>query len=421
VVSLESGINFKYLLSDDDAQSQHIERQIIRKDGTTIWASENIRVVRDDRGSILYFEGTMEDITQRKEAEEALRQSEERFSKAFHSSPCAKSIIHLPDFRVIDVNRRWQDMTGYSREDVIGRPQEDMNIWTVQQRQRVLEYLNRCSSFNNFDAVFRTKSGEERDTIWSGEIITLGGDTCLLGAAIDITERKKYEREMARLDRLYLVGEMAAGIGHEIRNPMTVVSGYLQLFREKDEFAAYKKRFTIMIEELDRANSIITEFLSLAKNRAVHFNKQSLNNIVAAMLPLIQAEASKHSQSVTLEMNDAPDLLLDGNEIRQIILNLARNGLEAMTANGVLTIRTYLDGKEVILAVHNEGPEIPPEILEKIGAPFFTTKDSGTGLGMAVCYSIASKHNASIRIETRPSGTTFFVCFKSQDDMPAAS
>jgi signal transduction histidine kinase len=204
---------------------------------------------------------------------------------------------------------------------------------------------------------------------------------------------------------------MAVGIGHEIRNPMTVVSGYLQLFREKEEFAAYKKRFITMIEELDRANSIITEFLSLAKNRAVHFNKQSLNSILEAILPLIQAEASKHSQSVTVEMSDAPDLLLDGNEIRQIILNLVRNGLEAMTANGTLTIRTYLDGTEVVLAVHNEGPEIPPEILEKIGTPFFTTKDSGTGLGMAVCYSIAAKHKASIRIETGKRGTTFLVSF----------
>jgi signal transduction histidine kinase len=112
-----------------------------------------------------------------------------------------------------------------------------------------------------------------------------------------------------------------------------------------------------------------------------------------------------------MEIGDIPDILLDEKEIRQLILNLVRNGLEAMLAGGRITIKTFKEGESVVLAVQDEGKEIERNVLEKMGTPFYTTKDSGTGLGLAVCYSIAARHNAAIRVETGLSGTTFFVVF----------
>jgi PAS domain S-box-containing protein len=321
------------------------------------------------------------------------------------------TIVSLADHRYIDVNQRWLDTVGISRAEVIGRTVDEVKVLSESQFQNILQDLEAHDKTQNHEFVYFNRKGEERYGLRSSQIITINGEQCLLGAVIDITQRKKYEKEIARLDRLHLVGEMAAGIAHEIRNPMTVIRGYLQLFEENEDFASYKKRFKTMIGELDRANSIITEYLSLAKNKAVDLTRQNLNSIVEAMLPLIQTEAIKNYQTVRLELGDVPDLLLDGNEIRQIILNLARNGLEALPSTGSLTIKTYLDGTEVILAVQNEGPEIPPEVLEKIGIPFFTTKDSGTGLGMAVCYSIAARHKAKIEIQTGKSETTFLIGF----------
>ncbi len=206
-----------------------------------------------------------DDITERKEAEGMLRQSEERFSKVFHSNPCPMAIISLTGYRYIDVNQQWLDAVGISREEMIGRTIDEVGVLSESQFQNKLQTLEEHGEVKHHEVVYINRKGEERYGILSCEIITINGERCLLAAAIDITERKKYEKEMVRLDRLNLIGEIAGGIAHEIRNPMTGVRGYLQLFQEKEEFASYKKHFNTLIGELDRANAIITEFLSRAR------------------------------------------------------------------------------------------------------------------------------------------------------------
>lgn len=229
----------------------------------------------------------------------------------------------------------------------------------------------------------------------------------------DISGRKQMEKEMARLDRLNLVGEMAAGIGHEVRNPMTTVRGFLQLLSKKKVFNSHEKYFKLMIEELDRANAIITEFLTLAKGKAVQLELKNLNEMINTLIPLMKADATLADKYIRFQFEEVPYLLLDEKEIRQLILNLVRNGLEAMSSGGYLTIKTYVEDNEVVLSVQDEGTGIEPDVLEKIGTPFFTTKGNGSGLGLAVCYSIASRHNATIKIETSWRGTTFFVRFNN--------
>jgi signal transduction histidine kinase len=219
--------------------------------------------------------------------------------------------------------------------------------------------------------------------------------------------RKQFEHEIARLDRLNLVGEMAAGISHEIRNPITTVRGFLQLLTSKKDIQQYKSYITLMIDELDRANSIISEFLSFGKTKPKEVKIRNLNKIVWALAPLIEADALQYDKYLNLDLCELPDLLLDEEEIRQVILNLARNGLEAMEPGGTLTIKTSFMNNIVILAVQDQGKGIEPLILEKLGTPFFTTKEHGTGLGLATCFRIAAHHNGSLVISTSPAGSTF--------------
>ena len=227
----------------------------------------------------------------------------------------------------------------------------------------------------------------------------------------EVEKRERIEQEVAKLERLNVIGELAAGLAHEVRNPMTTIRGFLQLLQNKTDLLTYKSYFDLMIEELDRTNSLITDFLSLAKNKPAVLKRQCLNKLLANLFPLIQSNSFVQGKNCIFKPEDLVDLNIDTNEITQLVLNLARNGLEAMPLDGCLTINTFMEGQNIVLSVRDEGTGIKPEHISKLGTPFFTTKESGTGLGLPMCYSIADRHNALIEVKTGPDGTTFLVRF----------
>lgn len=233
----------------------------------------------------------------------------------------------------------------------------------------------------------------------------------------EIEKRERIEHEVAKLERLNIIGQLAAGLGHEVRNPMTTIRGFLQMLQNKTDLLTYKSYFDLMIEELDRTNSIITGFLSLAKNKPTEFKRQSLNKLLDNLFPLLLADAYSQGKKCNFDPGDLADLDIDTNEITQLVLNLARNGLEAMPPNGCLNIKTFMDGQHIVLSVSDEGTGIDAEHLLKLGTPFFTTKESGTGLGLPMCFSIAGRHNAVIEISSNPGGTTFSVRFPQPVEM----
>lgn len=221
----------------------------------------------------------------------------------------------------------------------------------------------------------------------------------------------KTEQEITRLERLNLIAQMAAGIGHEVRNPLTTVRGFLQLFLTKNQYINERSCFELMIEEIDRANFILTELLSLGKNVVNESKMLNLNDILKEVSPLLFSDAINSNKEFELKLGTVPNLLLNEKEIRQLIFNLFRNGLEAMESEGKITIRTFAEDNKVILAITDEGCGINKETQKKIGTPFFTTKDNGTGLGLAVCMSIVNRNNGTMDFTTGPKGTTFFVRF----------
>jgi len=352
------------------------------------------------------------DITERKKIEADLTLSEERFSKAFNSSPLAMTITSLEEGEYINVNDSFCRIAQYEREEILGRTSLDIGFWGSQvDRQVITNMIIKKQPIREVEIPFRRKSGEMGLGLYTAESLDIKGQPCILSILTDITERKELEVEMMRLDRLGLVGEMAASIGHEIRNPMTTVRGFLQMLMENKRYAAEKEYFELMIEELDRANSIISEFLSLAKNKIVELEAVNLTNILYSIISLVQVNALMQGQSIILDLEPVPDLLLDEKEIRQLVINLVYNAVEAQSAGKMATIRTYVEGDTAVLTVMDQGTGMDHDVLEKIGTPFFTTKAQGTGLGLAVCYGIAARHHAKIDVETSPQGTTFIVRF----------
>jgi signal transduction histidine kinase len=239
----------------------------------------------------------------------------------------------------------------------------------------------------------------------------------ILGAVLviqDITELERLRSELGNVERLSLVGQMAASITHEIRNPMAVVRGFLQLMKEKSP-ESLDHYYRIVMEELDRANGIINDFLSLAQNRISEKEQWHLHQIIGDLGPLLWADANLRGQTIELVMDEqVPKLYLNAKEIKQMLLNLARNGMEAMEEKGKLTIQTRLKEREGIveLIVQDTGVGMSQSRKERLFEPFFTTKTKGTGLGLALCLSIAERHGGKIEVESEEGkGTTFIIRF----------
>jgi len=361
--------------------------------------------------------GKKEEIIRERTSE--LYEAEERFQRIFHNSPAMIAIYSMADDKHLEVNQKYLDVLGYTRGEVIGRTAKELRLradHTDREAEARRHDLLIAGEIPLAEQKFRTKSGETVTALTTVTTIQIGDEQCLIAIMQDISEEKRLEADLARLDRLNLIGEMAAGIGHEVRNPMTTVRGYLQMFQLRKEFHRYKEQFATMIEELDRANTIISEFLSLAKNKVADLKPGRLNDSLAAILPLLQADALRTGHFVGLNAGQIPVIDFDEKELRQLVLNLVRNALEAMPAGGAVTIATCRDGDHVVLAVRDTGPGIPKRVIKKIGTPFLTTKENGTGLGLSVCYRIAERHRATIDFTTGKNGTTFYVRFPLAPD-----
>lgn len=352
------------------------------------------------------------DISERKKMEQDLLQSEKRYLSILNACPNELAISTIDEGRFIDVNQQMCKTMGIPYNEIIGHTSIELGIWVnPEDRAELVKMLKKNGSVRNREYALRSHTGREIVALISAEIYELESKQCMILIANDISEKKQMEKELARLDQLDLVGEMAASIGHEVRNPMTSVRGFLQLLKENQQFELYQEYFNLMIDELDCANHIITEFLSMARHKNVDLQPRDLNSIVMTAAPLIKADAAAQDKYLELQLNEVVEIMLDEKEIIQLLCNLSRNGLESMTAGKKLVIKTYLKENKLVLAVKDQGRGIPKEVIDKIGVPFFTTKEKGTGLGLSVCYSIAARHNASIHLETGKGGTTFMVSF----------
>lgn len=377
-----------------------------RKDGRQIIVISNWTLFKDEKGTPISILEINYDVTKQ-------RLSEQRFMKAFHSNPLMMGIAKISDWTLLDVNQAYLDTMGMSREDIIGRTPEEIGLWHDKEQLGKLRRKIKTNNgtVRNLEMTIVAKDNDVRSVLVSCENIFVGDELCSLGMFTDINDLRRYEEEIAHMERMNTIGEMAAGIGHEVRNPLTTVRGYLQLFSRKQDYSNYYDQLTIMMEELDRANDIISTFLSLAKNKTGEIKSGNFNDVIKEIHPLLEADALRRGHELWLKLGDVPETVFDKNEIRQLILNLVRNGLEAMETSGSITISTFYNEGHAFIKVEDTGSGIPPEIMDKLGTPFFTTKASGTGLGLATCYRIANRHGAKIIIDSGETGTAFIIKF----------
>lgn len=230
----------------------------------------------------------------------------------------------------------------------------------------------------------------------------------------DISDDKDAVKDQT-VSQTNLIGEIGSALGHELRNPMTTVRGFLQMLGDKPQYSEDQEYFHIMINEIDKANATISSLIIMADNKICQHEIKNLNHIIKDILPDLQKTANKNNINLISNLNELPDQNLDEYDIKKLIYNLTNNSFESMSAHGELLISTYNIANEIVLSVKDTGKGILPEFIDKVVDPFFTTKESSVGLGLPISYCIAKRHQAIINFTTGENGTIFLVRFPAPE------
>lgn len=225
-----------------------------------------------------------------------------------------------------------------------------------------------------------------------------------------ILQRSKLQRELQRAEKMNAIGQLAASVAHEIRNPMTVVKGFLQIFLAKDEMSEEERMYIkLMIEEMSRAETIINDYLSLAKPDIEETEKVDAGELASKVLDLMNSYAmmSKNIQVVS-DLHNGVFIKGSMSELKQVLINILKNGIEAMKDGGTLSLNVYKEKEYGVFEIGDTGIGMSEEELERLGTAFYSLKEKGTGIGMMVCYQVVERMKGKIDVESESGIGTIF-------------
>lgn len=347
-------------------------------------------------------------VSERRKMEKDLRESEQKFRKIFNNA--MDGIILWDDScTIIDANPNASKIFELSREELMAqclkqyipmeRIEEMKQLWVQCEENEELSG-ELCHDYGKGQRIFEFSA---KKNVVEGLHMTIFRN---------ITEKREMEDQLRKSDTLTVVGELAAGIAHEIRNPMTALKGFIQLLQNSMEDGQYAMYFDVITSELKRIESIITEFLVLAKPQAISYQQKSVVKIMQDTLDLLSAQAAlENVQFASFNEEDLPDVYCEPNQLKQVFINILKNAIEVMPKGGTVTVNLQqLESRHLLISIKDEGVGIPGDKIKKLGEPFYTTKDRGTGLGLMVSYKIVEEHNGTIEVESElGKGTTFHI------------
>jgi PAS domain S-box-containing protein len=216
----------------------------------------------------------------------------------------------------------------------------------------------------------------------------------------DISERKKAEGFLLQSEKLSIVGELAAGVAHEIRNPLTTIKGFVQLYKQEGSSIVYTD---LLLSELERIETITSELLSLGKPQALQLNRTNLRELLKNTLELLTPQAHMNDIQFKSKFEESPFFITcEKNQIKQVFLNILKNALEAMPDGGDIHINLQKSEEdECVISFQDQGCGIPEELIPRLGEPFYSLKEKGTGLGLMICHKIIKQHQGSITYQSK--------------------
>jgi PAS domain S-box-containing protein len=275
------------------------------------------------------------------------------------------------------------------------------------------------------EATFRTLKGNRRDVLLYDAPIKNIDDEIIgsIGVATDITEMKKQQYQVQQQEKLAKIGQMAAGIVHEIKNPLATIKGLSQLIFNKTTQDKVKEYAGVINSSIDDASRVVNDFLNFAKPKPTVKVRTSINKIVESVQLMTETQCYTKNIKCRFNFLSLPmEITADEIKIKQVLLNLIENAIAAMEdiASPELTIATYYDPdkQEGVIQVKDNGIGMSPEVIEKLGTPFYTTREKGTGLGLGICYQIIGEHGGRLEVQSEVGkGTTFEVIFSQIEDV----
>jgi len=302
-------------------------------------------------------------------------------------------------------NRGAEIMTGLKASQVIGKKYEDIFIKRRTIFTKLTQTLETKKEYTNYKKETTTDDGRKvylmitTKLLWDDNGKQIGA----MGIYKDITDLEELAQQVQRADKLAVVGELAAGTAHEIRNPLTTIKGFIQLMRSELVDSNKEDYIKLVLNEINHINEIIGEMLLLAKPAFPKKSSVDANQLIRDIATFMNAEALLYNVEINLNMADKlPEVELDDRQIKQVFINIIRNAIQSMKRGGVITISSRFDDKNKSIEVifKDQGEGIPEDKLTKIYEPFFTTKAEGTGLGIPVSYRIMINHNGDLQIKS---------------------
>ncbi len=360
---------------------------------------------KEERG---YLISIGRDSTHRKKVEEDLLETKELLESIFSNSADGISVINL-NGKILKTNLAFQRLYGYSEENM---PQNMIDLYPnghYDEASFICKTVSDGNEIVDYEALRKHKDGRliEVSVTYSplrdkdGEVLAISAITRNIG------DRKRTEELLLRSEKLSVIGQLSAAVAHEVRNPLTAVKGFIQLYKGRIDGKIHE----LMMSEMNRIENIISEFLSLAKPQAVTYQLAKLSTLLCDTLSIMESQARMSNVRIEKDFGEQINgVQCEVNQLKQVLINLIKNGIESMPDGGKLTIQTREEGEIFRLSISDQGVGISEERLKHLGDPFFSNKEGGTGLGLVVCYKIIHEHGGRIEFESELGvGTTVSV------------
>jgi len=386
------------------------------------------------------YEHLQREAEQRSEVQEALRRSEERFSKAFRASPVPLAILTRNSRMFVDVNDRFAELAGRPRDSIIGQPMFSVPLWTVAEtRARIEQWLSDSHALRNWECRVMGKTGESHAAMLSTESFMLGSEPCLLLMTEDISDRANLEGQLRQAQKMEAIGQLASGVAHDFNNLLTIIQGYTQLVLAMQPTTGMaREALEKVTNATQRAAQLTGQLLTFSRKQIAKPRALDLNMVVGNVTGMLRPLLGEHVRLKASPAAALPFIEGDAGMLEQVIVNLAVNARDAMPKGGDLILTTFTceidagyrhyqplaqPGTFVCLQVSDSGCGMNPATLERIFEPFFTTKGvgKGTGLGLATAYGIVKQHCGWIDVASQVGVGTTFKVFLPVAKMPAAT